>query len=162
MAIRDANFSDIPQMLELILYGYGRSHYAKDCRVKVDEKYTKGLLVKGIQRHGHKTGGGCFAQVAENECGVTGLVVGTLNRVYGIGDKLMASDLFWVSRTGVADPTDAPRLMRNMVEWARSNPEVIEIICAVTSVVEDDPRRPGLILERLGMKHYGGIWRMEL
>lgn len=157
--IRDAKFADIPGMVLLIEEMYARSHYAREKQVSIDLKEAKRLLVQGVQRHGHKNLGGTFVQVAEKDGSVTGLIFGTLVRVYAIGNKLSASDLFWVSSER-GEPSDAGKLMKNFVSWARSSPQVAEIKCGTTSAVLDDPREAGRLLERLGMKHYGEIWRL--
>ncbi|MCB1511065.1 MAG: hypothetical protein KDJ36_09180 [Hyphomicrobiaceae bacterium] len=158
--VRDANFADIPAMVAVLYAGYLKSHYAGDDRVEFDVREAKRLLMQAIQRHGHLTGGGTWVQVAESNGTVTGLIVGTLSRVYAIGTRLMATDLFWVACDDV-DPLDPARLMRNMMAWARSNPDVIEVKCGTTAIIRDDPAAAGVILERLGMKQYGNIYRMD-
>lgn len=159
--IRDAKFADIPVMVGLLREAFHRSHYAKDARCEVDVRELKRLLMAAIQRHGHRTGGGCWVQVSETDGNVKGMIVGTLSRAYSMLNVLMATDLFWYASPDV-NPVDPMKLMAGMVEWAKSNPDVVEVRCGTTSVIMDDPRRPGLILERLGMKHYGEIYRMEL
>lgn len=140
---------------------YDKSHYAASGIVNVDEAEAKRLILTSIQRHGGQNGGATFVQVAENDGFVTGVIVGTLARVYAIGDKLMASDLFWLAEPGV-DPVDPARLMRNMIEWASGNKHVVEIRCGTTGVVAEDPKRAGFILTRLGFEHYGEIYRKEV
>lgn len=158
--IRNANFADIPAIVSLLLEAYGRSHYAKDGKGEVDIGETKRLLVQAIQRHGGKHGGATWIQVAETEGRVCGLIVGTLARCYSIGTKLMATDLFFVANETV-EPGDPLKLMRGMIEWAKACPDVIEVRCGTTAVIRDDPREAGAILERLGMKLYGNLYRME-
>jgi hypothetical protein len=158
--IRPANFSDIPGIVGLMEEGFRRSHYANDPRCAVDTKEAKRLLVTAIQRHGHKTGGGCYVAVSETDGILTGFIVGTLARAYSVGNMLMATDLFWYASPGV-HPTDPAALMGDMIAWARVNPDVIEIRCGATHVIDTDDRA-GTILKRLGFKPHGSIHRMEV
>lgn len=160
MAVRIANFSDIPGIVGLMEEGFRRSHYAADPRCAVDTKEAKRLLVTAIQRHGHKTGGGCYVAVSETNGILTGYIVGTLARAYSIGNVLMATDLFWYASPTV-DPSDPSRLMAGMIEWAKANPDVVEVRCGATHVIDKDDRA-GAILKRLGLEPYGGIYRLEV
>lgn len=161
MTVRNARFADIPAIVGLLKRAYDKSHYAGMGIVNVDESEAKRLILTSIQRHGGKNGGATFIQIAERNSAVTGVIVGTLARVYSIGDKLMATDLFWLAEKEV-DPADPARLMKNMIAWADGNKHVVEIRCGTTAVVADDPRRSGLILEHLGFQHYGEIYRKEI
>ena len=97
VVIRDAKYVDIHAMTFFLQEGYARSHYAKSGIVNVDVNETKRLLGAGLGRHGHKGIGACWLQVADNDGSIDGLMYATLARVYGIGDRLMATDLFWVT-----------------------------------------------------------------
>ena len=153
--IRPAKHQDIPRC-RAILRGMGeRSDYA-GTRCGFDEQEATRLLVHAVQQHG----AGAFFEVAEHGGEVEALIVGILSRVYCIGTKLRASDLFWVA-TDNANPRHAKKLMKNMIAWARTNPDVVEVYCGATAVVQD-PDRAGRILESLGMKHYGAIYRLPV
>lgn len=158
--IRDAKFTDIPGIVALLSDSYQRTHYAKSGLVEIDIPETKRLLVNAIQRHGGKNGGATFVQVAERDGIITGIILGTLQRVYSIGNRLMATDLFWLASPSV-DPLDPARLMKGMIEWARQSPHVVEVHCGTTAIIQD-PADAGAILERLGMKNFGNIYRMEM
>lgn len=159
--IRPAAFADIPAIVGLLREGYIRSHYGRDGICNIDEREAKRLLVQAIQRHGGTNGGSTWVQVATKDGNIEGFILGTLARVYGIGDRLMATDMFWVASERV-DPSDPIRLMRAMIEWASSNPMVVEIKCATNAVIMEDPELPGNILKRLGMTDYGRIYRMQI
>lgn len=159
--IRDAKFADIPGIVSLLTDAYQRTHYARTGLAEIDVAEAKRLLVQSIQRHGGKNGGACWVQVAERDDILNGLILGTLTRVYSIGNKLMATDLFWVASPSV-DPFDPAKLMKGMVEWARKSPHVVEVNCGTTAILNDDPAEAGKMLERLGMKQYGNLYRMEL
>ena len=158
--IRDAKFQDIPDVVDFLKSSYLRTHYAEHGVAGIDIKEAKRLLVASVQRHGHKTGGGCWVQVAETDGVITGLLLGTLARVYVIGDKLMATDLFWVT-SPMADPRDAGNLVRAFIEWARSCPHVVEVRCGTTSII-GSPEDGGAILKRLGLEDYGRIYRASI
>jgi hypothetical protein len=159
--IRDAKFVDIHGMTRFLEECYARSHYAKDGIVKVDVGETKRLLGAGLGRHGHKGIGACWLQVAENDGQIDGLMYATLHRVYSIGDKLMATDLFWATNDH-AKPTDAMLLLRNMIQWANSSPHVVEVHIAASYVITDRPDATSRLLKSLGMKEYGAIHRLDL
>lgn len=159
--IRDAKFQDIPAIVGVIESSMRRSHYADGRMGQVDVKEAKRLLLTAIQRHGHKNGGGCWVQVSETDGIITGFILGTLNRLYSVATTLMATDLFWLSTPNV-DPKDPAALMRGMIEWARSCPHVVEVKCGTTQTINEDATKAGKILQRLGMAHYGEIYRMEI
>lgn len=159
MVIRPATFADIGAIVALLQDGHRRSHYASS-DMMIDEREAKRLLVQAIQRHGSKNLGGTWVVVAETDGRITGVLVGTLARLFGICDRLMASDLFWLTSED-ADPRDAQRLMRSMVEWARLAPDCLEVKCGTQMTIRADPLEAGRVLERLGLKPYGNIYRME-
>lgn len=159
--IRNANFSDIPAVVRIIEWAYRSTPYALKGLASVDVGEAKRLLMNSIQRHGGKNGGACWVQVADSGAAVTGFILGTLTRVYSVGDRLMATDLFWIC-TDEADPRDGPALMRGMLGWAKENPAVVEITCATTSVMGVDPAKAGALLERLGMSKFGNIYQLRV
>jgi hypothetical protein len=153
--IRDATFSDIPAMRRVLQWAYDHSAYAGG-PCGFDEKEATRLLVHAVQ--GHKAG--AFVQVAEHEGAIEGLIVGMKARVYHVGTRNMASDLFWVA-TDKVHARDPRLLMKAFIAWAKGEPDVIEIRCGVTAVLQD-PDKAGRILESLGMERYGAIYRKGL
>lgn len=157
--IRPAKATDIPAIVAFLIECHARSHYG--CGpVNIDVVHTKKLLLMAIHRHDHKTENACWAEVVEHAGQICGLMVATMARVYAIGDKLMATDVIFATN-GFAQPSDAARLLLDMVQWAKRSPYCFEIRCGVTSVI-GDPERAGKLLQRLGMKPYGTIHRLEL
>lgn len=152
--IRDARFQDIPRIRAILREAYERSDYVKGLCGFDDGEATR-LLAHGIQQHGAET----LVCVAERNGTVEGFIFGVLSRVYHVGDRNMASDLFWLATENV-DPRDPRRLMKAMVAWGRSMPNVVEIRCGATAILQD-PESAGRILESLGMDRYGLIYRME-
>ncbi|RFC65021.1 hypothetical protein DYI37_03910 [Fulvimarina endophytica] len=161
MTVRPATYADIAGIVSLLHEGHRRSHYART-DVMLDEREAKRLLVQSIQRHGSVNLGGTFLMVAEKADGrISGVILGTMSRLYGILDRMMASDIFWLASLDV-DPGDPVALMRSMVEWAKSAPDCFEVKCGTSAIIRDDPKEAGRALERLGMTHYGEIYRMEI
>lgn len=157
--IRRANYSDIPAIFSLLTEGYERSRY-RDIGA-IDAKVAKGLLVNAIQRDGQMGEGGALVRVAEAEGGeVAGVILSLLQRVYLIGDKLQATDLFYYTteRCAVRDRT---ALFDAMVAWAEANPRVVEIQASASDIV-GDWRRVGGLYERKGFDACGGMWRKEI
>lgn len=161
MVIRNAKYADIHAMTQFLQSCYARSHYAKDGVVKVDVDETKRLLGAGLGRHGHKGIGSCWLQVVDNNGAIDGLMYGTLVRVYSIGDRLMATDLFWAVNEHAA-ALDAVALMKNMIDWARSCPLCVEVHVAASAVIQTDTTATNRLLRSMGMKDYGAIHRLEL
>lgn len=158
--IRDARFADIPQIVLLLREMYLRTHYAAEGSSEIDVEETKRLLVTAIRRHGGEAGGSTWCQVAEENGSVSGLIIGTLARPYGIGTGLMATDLMWAANDQ-ASPFDAVKLMKGFIAWAKSVPSVIEIRCGATAIIQD-PETAGRILETLGLKQYGNLYRCRV
>lgn len=158
--IRRANFADIPRLVEILADAHRRSVFAgMDGEVDVAE--AKRLLVHAVQRHGHTKAGGTFVMVAEAGGAVEGMIVGLLDRVYSIGTKLYATDLFFVATERV-DPRDPIRLVGALIDWAKSAPECRLIMMAVTDTVSADPERTGKILARKGLRRSGAVFSMEV
>lgn len=158
--IRDARAQDIPGIVAFLLDRHALTHYAKDGNAQIDVVHTKKLLMTSVHRHGHKTENATWVQVAEQNGIICGLMLATLARAYSIYDKLMATDLFFIT-SELANPRDALDLMRNMVNWAKRSPHCIEVRCGVTSII-GDPARSGRMLEMMSMEPYGGIYRRVL
>jgi hypothetical protein len=158
--IRNASFPDIPRIVAIMREAYERSEYCRRGLCGFDEKEAKRLLVNAIQRHGRGRNSASFVQVAEEKGRVEGFIVGVLSRVYHVGDRLQASDLFWLA-TPLVSPRDPIQLMKNMIAWAKGVEGVIEIRCGTTAILQD-PQKAGRILQRLGMTPYGSIHRMEV
>ena len=159
MTTRPAKFADIPGIVALIQEGHRRSHYALG-PASVDEREAKRVLVQSIQRHGSHNLGGTWVAVSEKDGRISGFILGTLARVSVVGDKLFATDLFWFASEDVA-PMDPFRLMKGMIEWAQAAPDCIEVKCGTQAVIEGSTKRAGLLLEHLGLKPYGEIYRTE-
>ncbi len=152
--VRKAKFGDIPRLTELLEQGYQRSKYRD--RGSVSTKEIKALLVNAIQRHGLTSAGGACVFVSEHQGVVDGFIAGLLDRVYHIGDKLSATDLFlYVAPDG--SPTSAGGLIDAFVDWALDNEAVVEIRLAATDIIQDYERTAALY-RRKGFIQTGVIY----
>lgn len=122
--IRDALFSDIPALMGLMRASHARSKYA-GLGVSLVEKAMDQMfmgLVAGQKQNGPQAS---FLQVVNRDGKVVGFMAGSLNRIYNVGDKLGANDVFLINEG--RHLKDALQLIDNYIAWARSNPKVIEI-----------------------------------
>lgn len=158
--IRDARAVDIPAIINFLEDRHALTHYAKDRTASIDVVHTKKLLLMGIQRHGHKSENATWCQVVDNNGIICGLMLATLTRAYAIYNRLMATDLMFITNS-MAGPKDAMQLLRNFVMWAERSPACIEVRCGATAIISD-PERVGKLLRRAGMKSYGSIWKMDI
>jgi hypothetical protein len=120
--IRDAKFADIPAMAKLLKGSHMRSKYNGRCGVS--DKALEQLLTGSVAGQRQNGPGATFCQVVEEDGEIVGLMIGSLSRVYNIGDKLVSSDLFLVNK---GKSGNGFKLMDNYICWARSNPKVIEV-----------------------------------
>ena len=108
------------------------------------------------QRHGALSDGGTLVLVSECEGVIKGFVIGILDRVYHIGTKLMATDLFTFNSPD-GDPRDGLRLIDGLIAWAESN-HVIEIKLGAVDAVGDF-ERTAKVFRRRGLKQSGVIYQ---
>jgi hypothetical protein len=152
--IRPAKFADIMRIVELSHEMHERSRYSGVD--EVNEKTVRELMAQCIQRHGHTHAGGSLCLVAVRDMKVEGFMVGMLDHLYHIGNKLMAQDIFLYT-SDKADALDFMRLLRAYVRWASSNPKVVEIKLSYTDAIEGSDRLD-LIYQGLGFRQCGNIY----
>lgn len=121
--IRPAKPTDAKAIEGLIRRQHAASKYAG--RVEISDKALEHLILAtfaSMGQHGPQAGLCC---VAVRDGKVVGFIIGVLDRVYHIGKKLTANDLFFVNEGGVGDTLG---LIDAYVLWATNNPSVIEIM----------------------------------
>lgn len=158
MSIRAAKFADIPRVIEVLREASERSIYARTA--EFDRELTRQMLARAMNRHGHHNNGGSMVMVSEKEGVVEGIMVGILDSVYPVFRELMVTDLLFVF-SEQAPARDARDMIRALIQWAESNPKVIEIHLGVTSAV-GDWERTGKLYERLGLERCGAMYRREI
>lgn len=158
IVIRIGKFADIPRLTELMAEMYERSKYKG--RAELDIPTTKSLFMSAMQRQGSKSAGGSTVIVAENNGIVEAFIVGILDRVYHVGNKLMATDLFYYA-TEKADARDSLRLLDEFLKWAEEIPTVIEIRMGATDAIGDWSRTEKLY-RRKGMEQAGVIYERKV
>jgi hypothetical protein len=121
--IRPATFTDIPAMTELLRSAHKRSKYAG--RTGLNEKAMEQLFVAMVAAQNQNGPQASFCVVAEKGEKVTGFMCGALNRIYNVGEKLGASDLFLINDG--RNSRDTLAMIDAYIEWAQRNPKVIEI-----------------------------------
>jgi len=152
--IRAAKFSDIPRMVDLLHEMHAASKYAG--KVDVSRKAAHALMQQCVTRHGGQHEGGALVMVAEHDGQVEGFIVGMLDRVYHIGDRLASNDVY-LYVTDAASKLDVRRLLDAYVEWASGNPKVFEIRLSWTDTMEG-AEKIGDLYEKMGFRRCGAIY----
>jgi hypothetical protein len=121
--MRNARFSDIPALATMLKESHLQSKYAARCGVS--DKAIEQALTSCVATMNQNGPGASFVKVIERDEKIVAFMAGTLSRIYGIGTKLSASDLFLVSNG--KSIKDVLALIDEYISWANSNPKVIEV-----------------------------------
>lgn len=156
--IRDAKFTDVPRIAELMQEAHKRSIYADTATFDIAE--AKQLICRSLQRHGQKNQGATLVLVSEKDGVVEGFMVGMLEQVYPCLKELMCTDLLFILSEG-APATDAKSMLKRLIKWGESNPKVIEIHLGITNAITDWERTSKLY-KRLGLKQCGGMFQKRI
>lgn len=149
--IRPAKAADIPRLWALTEEMFLASIYVG--HDEPDMKIAKGLFLQGIQRHGLMSAGGTRVMVTEKDGVVEGFLLGILDRVYHIGHKLTATDMYFYASPR-ASSRAAIELLDDFLAWAEGNSKVVEICLGATNAV-GDYHRTGLLYRRKGLAQCG-------
>lgn len=156
--IRDAKFRDIPEIVAMLHEMYAESKFRG--RVEISDKAAEALLTSAIA--GQKQSGpqASYVVVAEHDGALTGFMIGVLDRVYHIGTKLAANDLFLhVRASGKA--SDVVKLIDGYIAWASGNRKVIQIGLSWTDTIAG-AEKIGALYARKGFVRSGEIWERRL
>jgi len=156
--IRDARFQDIAEIVKMVHEMHAASKYAG--RVAIHDETLKEILMAAVQGQRRPGPQGSFIAVAEHDGHLTGFMAGVLDRVYHIGTKLTANDLFLHCRES-AQPTDAVRLIDAYIAWATANPRVIEIMLSWADTLPG-AERIAAVYGRKGFSKVGEMWERRL
>lgn len=153
--VRLATFSDLNALHALVMeMGNSNKHFPD---VQPDEDAAKALMMQAIQRNDGKHNGGCLVNVYEHEGALVGFMVGTLQRVHMIGNRLEAMDLFLFCNKA-APARAAPALIDAYIAWADKNPKVAKIFLSWTNMLGTDGEKIEKLYQRKGFHRTGGIF----
>lgn len=156
--IRPAKFVDVPRIVELLVEMQQSGRYREID--EVDERAAHQLVAQAIQRHGGIHYGGAHVMVAEKNEIVEGFIIGMLDRIYHIGTRLAANDVFlYVSPRGRA--VDCLHLLRSYIDWAETCPKVRITKLSWTDALPD-AEQIERVYNSMGFRRCGGIYEREV
>lgn len=155
--IRPATFADMPRLIELVQAMHESSIYPAR-NIGVDMTSARAILMDGIRRHGGGHQGSTLFNVVEFRGQVEGYMLGILQRIYSIGNRLEAQD-FWLFCTNKAPKIASGKLVDAYIEWADTNPKVADIALSWTNAAKVDGRKIARLYERKGFDRVGEIYK---
>jgi hypothetical protein len=153
--IRPGKSIDAAALADIVIDGCARSRYAG--HVDVEPKLARQLFAQAAMKHGFQHDGGMFLMVNESDGEIDAFMLGTLGRIYIVGDMLAASDVFLLGREG-CDPYALRRLFSAYIEWAQENPKVFEIGASWADTIPGAQRSASLFRSK-GFTLCGETWR---
>lgn len=158
--IRAAKAMDVPQLAALLRAAFARSKYVG--LGSIDVNYAKSFLLQMIMGHQQPGEEGTCCMVWEENGEVRGLHFAMRQRVYLVGDKFQASDVFFYLEPG-SSPFAWAALLSRFLRWAKSDPAVIEITPGCTDIIPGVPwKRIAAMYQRAGFKQTGAIFAREI
>lgn len=155
--IRRATMSDLPRVYALVGQLHKATEYAKR-DIDVSEPAMHRLFKAALARNGSTGDGGTLLNVFEHKGQIEGFMLGALQRVYHIGNRLEAQDFFLYCTPGAPNPAWS-KLVDAFVEWASANPKVADIVLSTNDVAGTDPLKLGRLYARKGFMKRGEIWK---
>lgn len=156
--IRAARFEDVPALAAMLRDMHARSKYAG--RVAISEKAMDAVLTGMVAQQAQTGPQGSCCAIAIEEGRPAGFVVGLLDRVYHVGNKLVANDVYLWLRPG-ASPVHTLQLVRHYLRWARRIRAVLEIRLSWTDALPG-AERLGRLYGRLGAARVGEIYEIRM
>jgi hypothetical protein len=156
--IRPGRFTDQPAIEALLRGAHARSKYAG--RVAIHDKALSQTVLGAIAAMTQNGPQASHVAVAERGGEVVGVIIGALDRVYHIGEKLSANDIFFVvGEKGSFG--DSLYLADSYIAWARSNPKVIEIMLSWSDAIPGGEKIAALAKRKAFIKT-GEMFEMRL
>lgn len=155
--IRVAKFTDIPDIERLLRNVHAKSKYAK--RTPLNAKAMNQTVMSMIAAQGQNGPAATHVSVCLQNGQVVGFMASQLSRVYGICEKLVATDVFLVSESHRA--ADMMGMIDAYIGWASANPKVIEIGLSWSDAISGSHRLSRLY-KRKGFKLVGAQFEMRL
>ena len=154
--IRRATFNDAPAIMALIRSQHARSKYAARCAIS--DNALEYLVAQMIGQQGQIGPQGTCVFVVEKAGKPVGFIAGILDRVYQIGRKLTAQDLFFVNEGGSV--ADTLKLLDEYIAWAQSIRAVLEIVVSWSDTLPGAERLAQLYT-RKGFTKSGEMYEMR-
>ena len=165
LRFRVAKFADIPGLLDLMAVAHFASNLAGRCQI--DEQHAEKVLRQVIGAQSMKGAEGTtFAYIAVTKTGqpqievVQGAILGVLQRIYFITDRLEATDVFWYVRPQ-ANALIAKTLLNAFHSWAARVDGVIDIVQSELDMIAGT-KPIGPLLERKGFRRAGTVYIKEI
>lgn len=157
--LRAATLSDLPRLFELVTQMHAASKYVAR-EIGMDEATARSILMDGVRRNGGQHVGATLLNVFEVEGEPEAFMLGILQRVYSIGNRLEAQD-FWLFSTPEAPAKAIPKLIDSYIAWADGNPKVAEICLSWTDALSGTGESLGRLYGRKGFDKVGEIYKRE-
>lgn len=157
MTTRAARFSDVPMLGVMLHELHAASKYLG--RVNISEKAMGDMLMAVVAAQNQNGPQASFVRIAEHEGEPVGFMVGTLARIYHVGDKLVANDLFLYARPR-ARLTHTLALIDAYIAWARGNRKVAEIALSWNDALPG-AARIAEVYERKGFTKNGELFELR-
>ena len=150
--------SDVPRLVELLQEMQQKSKFAPD--IDVDVPTARGLLQTAVQRNGGQHAGGSIVLVIEVAGQIEAFIVGILDRVYHIGNRLAANDIFLYA-SDKATKLAPRKLIDGYIAWALGNKKVAKIMLSWTDALGVDGDKIERLYEGRGFHRVGAIWERD-
>lgn len=154
--IRPVALSDLARIHALVLEMHQATEYPAR-GIGVSERAAKDLFREAVIRNGRTNDGGTLLNVIEVGGEFVGFMLGTLQRVYLIGDRLEAQDAYLFC-SKKAPARAAERLIDAYIEWASGNNNVAEIKLSFTNAGGVKVAKLARLYARKGFTRCGEIW----
>jgi hypothetical protein len=156
--IRPVKATETNKIAEMLREMHAASKYAT--RMKLSDKTINAMLLGLVAGQGQSGPQGSLLIAAVQDGKFVGFMAGVLDRVYHIGDKLIAGDAYLYVRPG-NKVEHVLGLIDAYIAWAQANPKVIEIKLTWSDAL---PGAEGLskVYARKGFDLTGEIFEMRL
>jgi RimJ/RimL family protein N-acetyltransferase len=152
--IRAARFQDVTVIAEMLREMHVASKYFG--RVGISEKVMDQMLMAMIAQQPQMGPQGTYVAIAERGGHPVGFMIGVLDRVYQIGDRLVANDVFLHVREGGGAGASIA-LIRGYIKWASAIRTVVEIKLSWVNTLPG-AGRVAAIYEKCGFERAGEIF----
>lgn len=155
--IRRGEHTDLVSIEGLILRQHAVSKYAG--RVAVSDKALRELVTLALAHQNSPGRDQTHVSVAVRGGKIVGVVIGAFDRIYHIGRKLSANDIFLINEGGHLG--DTLGLIDAYVQWASATKACIEIMLSWADTIPGASRIAS-VFERKGFARVGEMFELRL